>query len=96
VATGVAFVALAIASAPTGQQMTDAMYAAFGDNHSRAVHAKGTMVEGTFTPDPAARALSKAKLFTLPTAKVLGRFRISPAFRPSPTTSRVPARAAWP
>lgn len=64
----------AIAPAPTGQQITDAMYAAFGDNHSRAVHAKGTMVEGTFTPDPAARSLSKAGLFTLPTAKVLERF----------------------
>src|SRR4029077_14609649 len=70
VATCVAFAALAIASAPTGQQMTDAMYSAFGDNLSRAVHAKGTMVGGTFTPDPAARSLSKAKLFTLPTAKV--------------------------
>jgi catalase len=32
------------------------------------------MVEGTFTPDPAAGSLSRAKLFTLPTAKVLGRF----------------------
>jgi hypothetical protein len=69
-----AFTVLAIVQAPTGQQITDAMYAAFGDNHSRAVHAKGTMVEGTFTPDPAARSLSKAKLFTLSTAKVLGRF----------------------
>jgi catalase len=68
VPTGVAFAVLAIAVAPTGQQMTDAMYAAFGDNHSRAVHAKGTMVEGTFTPDPAARSLSKAKLFMVPTA----------------------------
>ena len=74
VATCGAFAVLTIARAPTGQQMTDAMYAAFGDNHSRAVHAKGTMVEGTFTPDPAARSLSKAKLFTLSTAKVLGRF----------------------
>jgi hypothetical protein len=50
VATGVAFAALAIASAPTGQQMTDAKYAAFGDNHSRAVHAKGTMVGARKNP----------------------------------------------
>ena len=41
VATCAAFAVL-VAPAPTGQQMTDAMYAAFGDNHSRAVHAKGT------------------------------------------------------
>ena len=54
--------------------MTDACYAAFGDNHSRAVHAKGILFEGTFTPDPAARSITKAKLFTLSTAAVRGRF----------------------
>ena len=48
---------------PKPQQMTNAYYSAFGDNHSRAVHAKGILVEGTFTPDPAARALTKARLF---------------------------------
>ena len=42
------------APTPTGQQMTNAMYTAFGDNHSRAVHAKGILMQGTFTPDPAA------------------------------------------
>jgi quercetin dioxygenase-like cupin family protein len=30
-------------SAPPPQQMVDALYKAFGDHHSRAVHAKGTM-----------------------------------------------------
>jgi catalase len=70
--------ALAIAQAPLpepkAQQMTDAYYSAFGDNHSRAVHAKGIMFEGTFTPDLAARSVTKAKLFALSTAAMLGRF----------------------
>ena len=59
---------------PKAQQMTDAYYSAFGDNHSRAVHAKGILFEGMFTPDPAARSITKAKLFALSTAAVLGRF----------------------
>src|ERR1035441_3989513 len=62
------------APTPTGQQMTNAMYTAFGDNHSRAVHAKGTLMQGTFTPDPAARSITKAKLFTLQETTVLARF----------------------
>src|SRR6476620_1630395 len=61
------------APTPTGQQMTNAMYTAFGDNHSRAVHAKGILMQGTFTPDPAARSITKAKLFTQETT-VLARF----------------------
>src|SRR6478672_779038 len=62
------------APTPTGQQMTNAMYTAFGDNHSRAVHAKGILIQGRFTPDPAARSIIKAKLFTSQEATVLARF----------------------
>jgi len=59
---------------PKPQQMTNAYYSAFGDNHSRAVHAKGILVEGTFTPDPAARAVTKARLFAGGQIRVLARF----------------------
>jgi catalase len=59
---------------PKPQQMTNAYYSAFGDNHSRAVHAKGILVEGTFTPDPPARALTKARLFAGEQIRVLARF----------------------
>jgi catalase len=62
------------APTPTGQQITNAMYIAFGDNHSRAVHAKGTLMQGTFTPDPGAGSISKAKLFTSQKTAVLARF----------------------
>ncbi|HSC57608.1 MAG TPA: hypothetical protein VLC51_10410 [Nitrospira sp.] len=37
------------APTPTGQQMTNAMY---------TVNAKGILMQGTFTPDPAARSIS--------------------------------------
>lgn len=36
---------------------------AFGEHRARAVHAKGMVLEGRFTPDAAARALSAATLF---------------------------------
>ena len=51
----------AMAAEPTPQQMVDALHAAFGDHHSRAVHAKGTIVEGSFAPDPAARGLTAVR-----------------------------------
>lgn len=56
------------------QALVDALHAAFGVHHARAVHAKGILLEGSFTPDPGARALSKAPIFAGPTLKVLARF----------------------
>ena len=64
----------ALAAEPTPQQMVDAMHTTFGDNHSRAVHAKGTIVEGSFTPDPAARSLSAVALFSAAKVPVTARF----------------------
>ncbi|WP_216711083.1 MULTISPECIES: catalase family peroxidase [Sphingosinicellaceae] len=43
------------------------LHTAFGNNHARAVHAKGVVLFGSFTPDPAARTLSKATVFARPT-----------------------------
>ncbi len=50
-------------SQPAPQQMVNALYSAFGDNHARAVHAKGIMAVGAFEPSAEARTLTKAKLF---------------------------------
>lgn len=47
----------------TPQQLVDALHKAFGNHHVRAVHAKGTVLEGHFTPAEEARSLSKASLF---------------------------------
>jgi catalase len=42
------------------KDLVDALHTAFGDHHSRAVHAKGVILSGEFTPDPAAATLTRA------------------------------------
>ena len=59
---------------PSGGQMVDALHTAFGEHHARAVHAKGIMAIGEFTPSPAAHALVRASLFTRAHSDVLVRF----------------------
>ncbi|MGO4222805.1 catalase family peroxidase [Lysobacter sp. TAF61] len=54
--------------------MVDALHTAFGDHHVRAVHAKGVMVTGTFTPSREASSLSKGSLFREHSVPVLVRF----------------------
>jgi catalase len=61
-------------AAPAPQKMVDALYSAFGDHHSRAVHAKGIMAVGTFEPSAEAANLSKASLFAHGSLSVLVRF----------------------
>lgn len=58
----------------TPGQLVDALHAAFGDHHSRAVHAKGIILEGTFTPDKQAASLSKAFHLQRKSSKVTVRF----------------------
>ena len=48
---------------PAPREMVNALYSAFGDNHARAVHAKGIMAAGSFNPSREAATLSKAVLF---------------------------------
>jgi catalase len=55
-------------------QLIDDLHLAFGNHHTRAVHAKGIILEGTFTPSEAARTLSKAAVFTGPKIPVTIRF----------------------
>jgi len=56
------------------QDLVDALHSAFGEHHARAVHAKGVILEGTFSPDPSAKALSKAPIFTKGPLPVTVRF----------------------
>jgi catalase len=58
----------------TPQDLVDALHAAFGEHHARAVHAKGLLLDGTFTPSKDARALSRALIFTSTTLPVIVRF----------------------
>ena len=62
------------AQTSTPGQLVDALHAAFGDHHSRAVHAKGIILEGTFTPDPQASTLSKAFHLQNESSRVIVRF----------------------
>ena len=55
-------------------QLVDALHAAFGQHHARAVHAKGIILEGTFTPSSAAATLSKAFHLQKKSSKVTVRF----------------------
>ena len=59
---------------PTPGQMVDALHTAFGVHPARAVHAKGILVRGVFTPSPAARDLTKAGLFRRSSVPVTIRF----------------------
>jgi catalase len=55
-------------------QMVDALRSAFGKHHARAVHAKGIMLEGSFTPSPEAPGLTTAPHLSGPTIPVTVRF----------------------
>jgi catalase len=62
----------ALKSSP--KDLVDALHTAFGDNHSRAVHAKGIILSGEFTPDPAAAALTRAAILQKTPSQVTVRF----------------------
>ena len=56
-------------------QMVDALHSAFGKHpNARAVHAKGIILKGTFSPDPEAKKISKALHFNSPATEVTFRF----------------------
>jgi catalase len=56
--------------------MVKALHTAFGEHHARAVHTKGVMFEGEFTPDGGARALTKAPIFAGPQLPIAARFSL--------------------
>lgn len=55
-------------------QVVDMFHTAFGKNGGRAVHAKGFILEGNFSPAPEARSLTKAAHLQSGTLPVLVRF----------------------
>jgi hypothetical protein len=50
-------------------ELVESMHSAFGYNHCRAVHAKGIILEGEFTPDTHAKEITKAPHLTANTAE---------------------------
>lgn len=59
---------------PSPGSMVDALHAAFGAHHARAVHAKGVLAVGEFEPSADAQRLCKAALFKARAVRVLVRF----------------------
>ena len=58
----------------TPADLVNAMHTTFGDNHSRAVHAKGIILEGRFTPASGAAKITKAFQFQSTASEVVVRF----------------------
>jgi len=54
--------------------MVDALHSAFGDHHSRAVHAKGIILEGEFTPSKDAAKITRAYHLQKTSSKIMVRF----------------------
>lgn len=55
-------------------QLVDALHSAFGDHHARAVHAKGIILEGTFTPAAEAVTITTAVHFKKGKLPIVVRF----------------------
>lgn len=60
----------------TPASMVAALHTAFGEHHARAVHTKGVLFEGEFTPDKAAQTLTKAPIFAGGRLPVVARFSL--------------------
>jgi catalase len=58
----------------TPASMVGAFHTAFGAHHARAVHAKGIILQGMFTPAPEARTIARAALFSEGPVPVTVRF----------------------
>lgn len=58
----------------TPASMVGALHSAFGQHHSRAVHAKGTILHGSFTPTAQASDLSRATVFSSGPVPITVRF----------------------
>ena len=55
-------------------QLVQDFHAAFGEHHARAVHTKGLILQGTYTPSAEAKDLSRAQLFLESSVPSIVRF----------------------
>jgi catalase len=56
--------------------MVEALHSAFGEHHARAVHTKGVILEGTFTPAPDAKSIVREPIFSGGQLPVIARFSL--------------------
>lgn len=83
---GLGLVAVLLSAAPvaiaadapkeTPLSMVNALHTAFGEHHARAVHTKGIILTGTFTPAPEAKSIVKAPIFAGGSLPVIARFSL--------------------
>lgn len=64
----------AAAQDASGAALVAGLHAVFGEHHARAVHAKGIVLEGSFTPTAEAAQLSTAAVFAGGAVPVTARF----------------------
>jgi catalase len=55
-------------------QLVQDFHGAFGEHHARAVHTKGLILQGTYTPSEEAKGLCRAQVFTETSVPVVVRF----------------------
>jgi catalase len=60
----------------TPLSMVFALHTAFGEHHARAVHTKGVILEGSFTPAPEARTIVKTPIFSGGPLPIVARFSV--------------------
>ncbi|MFZ1988748.1 MAG: catalase family peroxidase [Alphaproteobacteria bacterium] len=58
----------------TPLDLVNALHTAFGEHHARAVHTKGVIMTGTFTPSKDAQNLTSAPIFAGGTLPIIARF----------------------
>src|SRR5580765_900002 len=63
-------------SAASPLDLVNGLHTAFGEHHARAVHTKGVMVEGSFTPASGAGDLTKEPIFRGGPLPVVARFSL--------------------
>jgi catalase len=71
--------AMAASPKETPLSTVEALHTAFGDHHAdhgRAIHQKGVIFEGTFTPAPEARSIVKTPIFTGGPLPIVARFSL--------------------
>jgi len=60
----------------TPLSMVEALHTAFGDHHARAVHTKGIILSGTFTPANEVKKIVKEPIFEASSLPVIARFSL--------------------
>ena len=79
----------------TPAELVESMHSAFGYNHCRAVHAKGIILQGEFTPDTMPKKLPRRLICKDQAARSPCVSPILAVFQLFQTMTRWPVREVW-